>query len=70
MPAFSNYPSTAAVAESARPASVFEQHFGAAFAGVLALRRRLDLDLVGRDPRLGESGGDRLGAIESGPIAI
>src|SRR5271165_6174852 len=50
--------------------SVFEQHLGAAFAGVLALRRRLDLDLVGGYSRLGQSGSDRVGTVERGPIAV
>jgi hypothetical protein len=49
---------------------VFEQHLGAAFAGFFALRRRLDLDLVGGYPRPGQSGGDRLSAVESSSVAI
>ena len=49
---------------------MLEEHLGAAFAGILAARRRLDLDLVGGYPRLGQSGAHRLGAVESGPVAI
>src|SRR5215813_1139132 len=56
--------------ESSRSASVFEQHLGAALTGILTLRRRLDLDFVWRNPRLGQSGGDRLSAIQSGSIAV
>ncbi len=49
---------------------MFQQHLGAAFAGIFALRRRLDLDLVGGYPRFGQSGGDRLSAVESSSVAI
>src|SRR5438477_9093264 len=50
--------------------SVFEQHLGSAVARVRALRRCLDLDLVGRYSRLGQRGGDRLSAIQSSPITV
>src|SRR5438876_1167240 len=44
--------------------SVFEQHLGAVFRGIGARGCRLDRDPVRRDPRLRQSGGDSLGAIE------